>query len=210
MRSKPLWYARPKDNEGDTTTKEAEGPQNDEPSFKCGKCKNVVEGLIQCESCLSWFCCSCGNYPYEAIAIVTACKALHWYCDPCNDGINPVTTAIGKSIVSCFEKVSDSLLSLVKQQLNVPVSPTATNVMEVEGNDPVSQHHDHNLAPAHNLSFYQVSNIVDEYVDQEKRKIMSLCIIYQKTILSKPRMIWIVLSIMALNWTGSEFPRFIT
>ena len=39
-------YVRPKDNEGDTTTKETEGPQNDEPSLKCDKCKNVVEGLI--------------------------------------------------------------------------------------------------------------------------------------------------------------------
>ena len=45
-------------------------------------------------------------FPYEAISIVTACKALHWYCDPCDDDMNSgqsMTSIVEKSIVSCFE-----------------------------------------------------------------------------------------------------------
>ena len=68
-------YARPKESDGETTAKkEVDETQDDEHSFKCDKCKNVVDGLIQCES---WFCCTCGNYPCQAIAIVSACKSLH-------------------------------------------------------------------------------------------------------------------------------------
>ena len=158
-------YTRPsKESGGETTaTKEAEGSPDDEHSLKCDKCEDAVDGLIQCESCLSWFCCSCGDYPHQAIEIISVCKTLHWYCDPCDNRMNSgtnsnqsMTTTIEKSIASCFEKVSNNLITLVKQQLSVPVVSNNNNMMEVEGNDSVSRH-DCDTASPHTIKLVILS-----------------------------------------------------
>ena len=48
-------------------------------------------------------------YPYEAISIVTACKALHWYYDPCDDGMN-----FSQSMTSTVEKVLFPVLNVME------------------------------------------------------------------------------------------------
>ena len=74
-------------NEEDVS-REPENGQEDEEILKCDKCKASVEGLIQCESCMLWHCCSCGNFPFETVEVVKVCKTLHWYCEPCDNTAN--------------------------------------------------------------------------------------------------------------------------
>ena len=50
-----------------------------------------------------------------------------------------MTTIIEKNTVSCFEKVSENLIALVKQQLNVHALLYTGNVMEVEDNNSLPQ-----------------------------------------------------------------------
>ena len=64
----------------------------------------------------------CGNYPYQAIEVVKSCKALHWYCDPHDSTLNsaqPYVDAPAAIDIFCFERVSDNVVSLVKQQLHI-------------------------------------------------------------------------------------------
>ena len=56
-----------KPNSDEDTSKVPESVQDDEQILKCDKCKRTVEGMIQCESCLLWHCCTCGNFPLEAV-----------------------------------------------------------------------------------------------------------------------------------------------
>ena len=81
-------------------------------------------------------------------------------------------------IVPSLEKVSNNLIALVKQQLNVLVLSNTEDLMEVEGNDFVSGslHQGCKSPPPHSSSYNQVSNFVDEYIDRERRKnIIIIC-----------------------------------
>ena len=126
-----------KSNEEDAP-REFENGQEDEEILKCDKCKASVEGLIQCESCLLWHCCSCGSFPFETVEVVKVCKTLHWYCEPCDNTANiqhhsdQLLTTIERSITSCLEKVSDNLITLAKQQLSLVGTPNNQSPMETE------------------------------------------------------------------------------
>ena len=50
-----------------------------------------------------------------------------------------MTTIIEKNTVSCFEKVAENLIALVKQQLNVHALLYTGNIMEVEDNSSLPQ-----------------------------------------------------------------------
>ena len=124
-------------NEEDVS-REPENGQEDEEILKCDKCKGSVEGLIQCESCMLWHCCSCGNFPFETVEVVKVCKTLHWYCEPCDNTANAqnhsdqLLTNIERSITLCLEKVSDNLITLAKQQLSCAGPPSNQSPMETE------------------------------------------------------------------------------
>ena len=80
MRAKKLvpYNKSAKPNSDEDTSKVPESVQDDKQILKCDKCKGTVEGMIQCESCLLWHCCTCGNFPLEAVEVVSVCKTLHW------------------------------------------------------------------------------------------------------------------------------------
>ena len=44
--------------------------------------------LIQCELCSVWFCCTCGNFSSQVVEVISTCKTLHWFCEPCDNVLN--------------------------------------------------------------------------------------------------------------------------
>lgn len=102
-----------KPNSDEDTSKVPESVQDDEQILKCDKCKGTVEGMIQCKSCLLWHCCTCGNFPLEAVEVVSVCKTLHWFCEMCDSTAsthNDANTGSGTK----SDTVSDALPAITK------------------------------------------------------------------------------------------------
>ena len=70
------------------TLRASENDQEPNPSLKCDKCKGLVNELIQCESCSVWFCCICGKFSSQVVEVISTCKTLHWFCEPCDNALN--------------------------------------------------------------------------------------------------------------------------
>ena len=116
-------YSRSSKTNEEEATKKSDDVQDDDQFLKCDKCKALVEGLFQCESCLLWYCCTYGHFPIQEIEIISTCKTLHWFCESCeptilsklstNDPIDSLLakleTTISKSIELATNKLSDTL-----------------------------------------------------------------------------------------------------
>ena len=53
-------------------------------SFKCDVCTNSVDHLIQCDRCLNWYCCTCGEVSEHLITVLDEFKELYWFCHKCD------------------------------------------------------------------------------------------------------------------------------
>ena len=92
-----------------------------------------------------------------------------------------MTTTIEKSIASCFEKISENLTALFKQQLNVCALPHTENVMEVEGDNSVPQSLYCDPKPL--ILTKSVILLMNMLTEREGKTIL-LFIIYRNTILN--------------------------
>ena len=93
-------------------SKVPESDQDNEQPLMCDKCKALIEGMMQCESCLLWFRCTCGSFPLQTVEILRDCKTMLWFCEPCDNAIsipnsehlNVLLANIEKSVTLCLER----------------------------------------------------------------------------------------------------------
>ena len=56
-------------------------------SLYCDKCTELVDHLIQCENCETWYCRSCEKVPTQVMEIISGYRQLHWFCGTCETQI---------------------------------------------------------------------------------------------------------------------------
>lgn len=49
----------------------------------CSKCSRSVEQVLQCESCLNWYCGPCEDVNEAVVQF----KCLHWFCLKCEPSV---------------------------------------------------------------------------------------------------------------------------
>ena len=127
----------------DDTSRVSENDQEPDPSLECDKCKGLVNELIQCELCSVWFCCTCGNFSSQVVEVISTCKTLHWFCEPCENVLNfpnfdpsiykeSIDNRL-KSIESKLTKVSEQIKTWSSEALQIDetVSMESTSAAEV-------------------------------------------------------------------------------
>ena len=97
---------------GEDTSRASENDHEDDQSLKCDKCKGSVNNLIQCESCSVWYCCTCGNFSPQVVEVISICKTLHWFCEPCDNALN-----LPNSDHSVYKESIDNRLKSIESDL---------------------------------------------------------------------------------------------
>ena len=101
-----------------------------------------VNDLIQCESCSVWYCCTCGNFSPQVVEVISTCKTLHWFSEPCDNALNlhnfdhsvykeSIDNRL-KSTESNLTKLSDQFKTWSNEALQIdePVTMESTSVAE--------------------------------------------------------------------------------
>ena len=109
------------------TSKEQITEDRAEETLTCSSCSKSVEQILQCEICLSWYCCTCLNVCDNIMSALTQFKSLHWYCIVWEPTVqsklstqNPTTTfqeEIKTCIISSMEKAIQSISQVMQASL---------------------------------------------------------------------------------------------
>ena len=169
----------------DNSSKEKDVSDSDdkETVLYCDKCTSAVECLLQCERCLVWHCLDCAKVTNNIMNVLDECEALHWFCEACNVkavvailAFNPseptqsLTNTIASVVQKSLDKVMDDLIKVIsdktehlQQSVNQAVHTSADNLMDTEV---VADGQSNTSLP----SSGSVVDIVDEYVDRDRKK----------------------------------------
>ena len=114
----------------DDTSRVSENDQEPDPSLKCDKCKGLVNELIQ------------------LVEVISTCKTLHWFCEPCDNALNfpnfdpsiykeSIDNTL-KSIESKLTKVSEQIKTWSSEALQIDETVSMESTSAAEEAEPSS------------------------------------------------------------------------
>ena len=195
IQAAPLVDSRERSQETENIS--SQGSQTE--SFSCDKCSKSTDHLLQCEYCTSWFCNVSCNIHDNLLNSLGDYKNLHWYCNTCDvivseliaksslSGVVPsilsetINTAIHKSLdkaIGGIVKVLTEKTNELQDSLRQATQLTDDDHMEVSNRDRPSV-----SSPPFETQHQSSVDVIDEYMERERRKNNLISIISQNPLL---------------------------
>ena len=150
--------------------KTTQGSDHGDDTLGCDSCKAAdPESLIQCEKCLLWMCCDCQSISPSMFKALTEFQSLHWYCSKCESLVQEMLKASQEGETTKNLSVEGRLLSMERQLAEMASS---INKLSVSSNLPTNGLAAKAVSTPESVHSDQFAlKIVDEYRDQERRKL---------------------------------------
>lgn len=172
-----------RESEGNDTSDNAVDEQGED--LKCDICSSSVERLVQCDRCLTWYCCGCANIPEQLQVVLSEFIELHWFCSGCdqkaidairsfNDDSDPITnikSSFTKAINTAMKSFQEALQEVIKNFQNTIHTTLTANPSESTSMDTESPILTPGLLSRHEpLTVQDVSQAVSSCMSEEKEK----------------------------------------